>query len=170
MDVRKDKPGEILEQIKDIRAAQNIENVDEEHVKLVVFSIASNRYAFRSDGIKEILIPTEISFVPGAPDYIAGVINVRGYIESVILMNRIMGLPELKESTRARILLASHEVASTGILVESVEDVLDVPVSLIKQAPSTIDAGRLEFISGEVMLKDGNATLLNLETLLRKLL
>ena len=64
---------------------QEIIDVDEPVIKLVIFSLGEQHFAFLGEAIKEVLPGTEtVFFVPGMPASVEGVINVRGDIESVI--------------------------------------------------------------------------------------
>lgn len=61
--------------------------VEEEKIKLVIFSLGQDRYAFPGKDVKEILRCEKITYVPGSPPVIHGIINNRGDIESVIKLN-----------------------------------------------------------------------------------
>ena len=81
----------------------NVIRVEEEKIKLVIFSLRGDYYAFYGKQVKEILRFREITYVPGCPDYIMGIINVRGDIESVLNLHLMMGIPET-EQTRTSVL------------------------------------------------------------------
>ena len=74
-------------------ANQTIVNVEEATIKLVVFELAQQGFAFHSESIREVLGHATVFFVPGCPASLEGVINVRGDIESVILLNNLLHLP-----------------------------------------------------------------------------
>jgi purine-binding chemotaxis protein CheW len=152
----------LLEKLKKRRETEKIVEVEEEHVKIVFFSLLNDYYAFYGSDIKEILPLTKIFYVPGSPDYILGIINVRGDMESVVNINKFLGLPDFKSSQKNRIAMAEKDGVRSGILVESIEDVIDMPVSSIKPPLSTLDKTVKEFVAGELIYKDKNVTLLDI--------
>ena len=109
MAIEKNKSDLLLEELKKRKGGEKIVDVEEEQVKIVVFSLLNDRYAFYGNEIKEILPLTKIFYVPGSPDYILGIINVRGDIESVININKFLGLPDFKNSQKNRIAMAEKD-------------------------------------------------------------
>jgi len=160
--IEKNKAYLLLEELKKRKDREQIVNVEEQQVKLVFFTLLNDYYAFYGGDIKEILPLTKIFYVPGAPDYILGIINVRGDIESVININKFLGLPDFKITPKNRIAMAEKDGLRSGILVESIEDVLDVPHSSIKAPLSTLDKTIKEFVSGEIDYKNKNVTILDI--------
>ena len=170
MDAERTKSDRILEQLRKRSAREKVVDVEEEKVKLVIFSLADDYYAFNGSEVKEIIIPPgDISYVPGAPDYVLGVINVRGDIESVVAINTFLALPESKKTSRSRIAIAVKGGVRSGIMVDSIEDVLDVPVSGIKPPLSTLDAFKKECVTGELIFKGKNVTILDTGKIFGKL-
>ena len=75
-----------------LEAHKKIVNVDEPLVKLVIFALGNEHFAFQGDCIHEILTKVDVFFVPGCPPSLEGVINVRGDIESVIRPHGLLHL------------------------------------------------------------------------------
>lgn len=128
----------------------SVVDVNEETVKIVVFTLAGDYYAFNGEDVKEILPRPPISYVPDAPDYILGLINVRGDIESVIGLNHFLGLALTEPAASNRIIVAFKGDIRSGVLVDAVSDVVDVPVSAVKPPLSTLGSAVREFVSGVV--------------------
>ncbi|MBI4691592.1 MAG: purine-binding chemotaxis protein CheW [Nitrospirae bacterium] len=168
MEIEKNKTDILIEELKKRRGGEKIVDVEEEQVKIVVFSLLNDNYAFYGNDIKEILPLTKIFYVPGAPDYILGIINVRGDIESVININKFFGFPDSKNTRKSRIAMAEKDGIRSGILVESIEDVFDVPVSSIKPPLSTLDKAIKEFVTGEMIYKNKNVTFLDVGRIFAK--
>jgi purine-binding chemotaxis protein CheW len=103
-----------------------------------------------------------IFYVPGSPDFILGVINIRGDIESVIAINKFLGLSEPGVTQSSRIAIASTEEMRSGVLVDSIEDVVDIPVSALKLPIATLDQSQKEFVAGEFTYNEKNITLLDI--------
>lgn len=165
----KNKSDLILEEIKRRKSREKIVDVEEEKIKLVIFSLLDDHYAFYGDDVKEILPLVNIYYVPGSPDFILGVINIRGDIESVININKFLGLPDSKRTQQSRVAVASSENVRSGILVDSIEEVIDVPKSSIKPPLSSLDNLKKEFVSGEMSYNGKNITILDVGGIFKKI-
>jgi purine-binding chemotaxis protein CheW len=158
----------ILEEIMR-KDKERIVDVEEKKVKVVIFSLHGDFYAFYGEHIKEILPLMPINYVPGAADFIPGVINVRGEIESVININRLLGLPDSASTQRCRIALAVTDVMRSGILVDSIEEVLDIPVRAIKPPLDTLMKAIKDFVAGEYTHQDKIVTILDIGKIFGKI-
>lgn len=140
---------------------KNLVEVDEKREMIVVFMVSYAFFAFWGTHVKEILHGSSIFPIPGAPPTILGIINVRGDIESVIDIHRILGYPSSAAGGKSRIIIAQGDEIRTGVLVDQIDDVLEVPVSAVGAPLSTLDDMLKEFVTGELTLGDRNVTLLN---------
>ena len=150
----KNKSDLILEEIMRRKEKERIVDVEEKTVKVVIFSLHGDFYAFYGEYIKEILPLMTIYYVPGSPEFIPGVINVRGEIESVININSFLDLPDSTNPPSGRIALAVTDGIRSGILVDSIEEVLDLPASSVKPPLDTLSKSIKEFVAGEFIHKD----------------
>ncbi|MBF0328853.1 MAG: chemotaxis protein CheW [Nitrospirae bacterium] len=151
----------IIEELKKRRAREKVVDVEEDTVKIVVFTVMNAYYAFYGEDVKEVLIPPEIFYVPGSPEHILGVINVRGDIESVLNINGFLGLPSSEVTQKTRIVIVEKNGVRSGIQIDSVEDVIDLPESSIKPPLCTLDKKAREFVSGEMVYNGRDVVLLN---------
>ena len=78
---------DILSQRHDAQRA--VVNVDEPQLKLVVFALGGQWFAFHGSSVREILAQPTVHFVPGCPSSLEGVIHVRGDIESVLRLHEL---------------------------------------------------------------------------------
>ena len=161
-EIDKKKNSHILAEVKKRKKKGKIVDVEEEKVKLVIFSLLDDFYAIYAKDIKEILLVEKITFVPGSPDYILGIINVRGNIESVLNINKFIGIPDSKIDKNSRIVIASNVDMRSGILVDSVVDVVDVPKKSITPPTSTLSKTLKDFVVGEVVYGDKSITHLDI--------
>ena len=141
-------------------------DVDEPQVKLVVFTLAEQRFAFHGEAIREVLADSEVYFLPGCPPSMEGVVNVRGDIESVIRLRAVLGLPEGETSSSSRILLAKAGTMRSGLRVDRVEDVLDVAQSDVQAPPHTLPERWRTRVQGIVMYRGHAVHLLDASTIL----
>ena len=164
----KKKSQEILEAIE-ANQSETVEDVNLASIKLVVFTLLNGYYAFQGESIKEILPASKINMVPGVPDFILGVINVRGDIESVININDFLGLPEQNGQNEKNIIIAEGEGIRSGILVSSVEDVMDFPENSIQPPLSSLNEKIKQFVIGETDYKKNSVTVLNVREIFKNI-
>lgn len=151
----------VLDQ-KRVAAAQSL-NIDEPTIKLVIFVLGDDWFAFQGEAIKEVLADNTVYFLPGCPASLEGVINVRGDIESVIRLRAILRLPEKPAGQGSRILLGQGATMRSGIRVDRVEEVMDVPQSAIQTAPHTMAEHLKPIVTGILTFRDQMVTVLNLD-------
>ena len=116
------------------------------------FTIAETDYGLPILAVKEILQHEETTPVPGTPSSIRGVINVRGQVVPVVDLSVKFGKPETVPTKRTCILVvetgAGAERLTLGVLADAVNEVLDLPVSEIEEAPSFGANVRVDYIVG----------------------
>ena len=104
-------------------------------IQLVTFRLQDETYGINVMQVQEVLRVTEIAPVPGAPDYVLGIINLRGNVVTVMDTRGRFGLPpgEIDDATRVVIIESDKQVI--GMLVDSVAEVVDLRASEIDAAP-----------------------------------
>ena len=113
--------------------------VDDEE-QLVVFRVMDEEYAVPIESVQEIVrVPDQLIVVPKTPDFIEGVVNLRGAVLPVVDQRRRFGLPGADRNDRQRIVVFAVKGTRTGFIVDSVSQVMRVPVNLIGPAPELSD-------------------------------
>lgn len=158
------KSERILESIKLAQRSKKVVDVEMELVKIVVFLSGGIRYCFYGSDIKEILPPTPVSWVPGLPACFPGLINVRGDIESVIDLGVVLG-NHASDTGVCMIAMLVKNFFRSGILIDSIEDVIDVPLKSIKSPLATLSGAIRELVAGEIEHESGLLILLDAEKL-----
>ncbi|NCC26975.1 MAG: purine-binding chemotaxis protein CheW [Gammaproteobacteria bacterium] len=150
-----------LEMLLDRRrqAGARIVEVDTAKVKLVLFMVGETLLAFPARVLTEILSSTTIHFVPGCPPALEGVIDVRGDIASVVRLGDLLGLTHAHPDRRSAILLGRGTQVRSGMRVDRVLDVLDVPEESIHTPPDSLPEPLRESATG-VFEHRGQATIL----------
>lgn len=161
MEMQQTKSKVILDELKRRGTKEKIVDVEEETVKVVIFSLFDEIYAFNGPEVKEILPLLPVYTIPGSPDFMPGVINIRGDIESVININRFLGLPDSTPSEKSRIAIVDRDGIRSGIMVDSVEEVIDIPTSSVQPPLSTLNKAVREYVAGEFMYQNRNVTILD---------
>ena len=146
-----DKPKSelILDELKRRQRTKEVVDVEEERVKVVIFICGVNLFAFYGRDIREILPSCDICWVPCLPDYLPGLINVRGDIESVIDLRHFLG-EEKGDHGNCLIAMAVHGDFHSGVMIESIEDVVDIPLRLIQPPLATLNGAARDLVIGEI--------------------
>ncbi len=139
---------EIVQELKERRSQEVIE-VDEKTQQFVVVSVGEDWFGFPGSQIREILSHSPVTAVPGVPPIFLGVINVRGDLESVIDLARVLGLERHANPRQERILIGHAAGLSSGILVDTVFDIIDVPMSRISDSVKIADRQKAHYFTGE---------------------
>ena len=105
--------------------------------------------------------------VPGSPDHVRGVINVRGQVMSVIEIRTLLGLPALKTTSASRILVVEIGDRVTGLLVDAVSHVLRIPEKDVTSGGDVM-AATADYIRGMARWEDRMIILLDLEKALQQ--
>jgi purine-binding chemotaxis protein CheW len=118
--------------------------------------------------VQEINRQSEITQVPHAPDYVRGVINLRGDVATVVDLRTILGLPKTERSRQTRNLIVHHRGESIGLLVDRISDILTLRGDQIDPPPTNVDgvAGRL--MSGVCTLDSEIVVLLDIDEVLEE--
>ena len=115
---------------------------------IVAFRVGRESYGVPITALHEIVRVPEITAVPDAPDYIEGVINLRGKIVSVVDVRKRFGKPATALDRRNRILVVEHRGRLAGMIVDSASEVLKIPESEIETAPAMMQEGGLDCVTG----------------------
>ena len=117
----------------------------------VSFTVDDETYALNVLDVQEVLRDAEITPIPGAPDAILGIINLRGNVVTVVDARTFFGLERKAWDENSRIMVI--EVASgeiVGLVVDSVAEVIALPESVVDQATTSMSDERARHILGIV--------------------
>jgi purine-binding chemotaxis protein CheW len=132
---------------------------NDEVLQWVTFQLEEETYGINVMQVREVLRYTEIAPVPGAPDYVLGIINLRGTVVTVIDTRARFGLIEGEITDNTRIIVIESEHQVIGILVDSVAEVVYLRSSEIDTTPSVGTDESAKFIQG-VSNRDGKLLIL----------
>jgi len=133
--------------------------------QVVAFKLGKEEYAVGIQDVKEIIRSTVVTRVPKTPDYIKGVINLRGNVVPVISLNKRFGTEAEKLTDQSRIIILNINEINVGITVDSVTEVIWLRGENIESSGS-IEAIDAKFIDGVGKVDDRLLILLNLEEIL----
>jgi len=108
---------------------------------IVGFQVGRETYGVAITSLQEIVRVPEITAVPDAPDYMEGVINLRGKIVSVIDLRKRFGGKQINAGKRNRILVVEHKGRLCGLIVDSATEVLKIPASDVEPSAEVFHEG-----------------------------
>jgi purine-binding chemotaxis protein CheW len=137
-------------------------------LQLVGFRIGKETFGVPIDLVHEIVRVPEITAVPDAPEYVEGVINLRGKIVSVIDLRKRFGEKRIERTRKNRILVAEIERKMVGLIVDAASEVLRVSPSEIEEPPDVLDDAEVKYVTGVGKLKGRLIILVDLEKIMQK--
>src|SRR3954454_15416475 len=115
---------------------------------IVGFQVGRETYGVPITSLHEIVRVPEITAVPDAPDYLEGVINLRGKIVSVMDLRKRFGEKQAEVKKNNRILVVEHERRLAGLIVDAASEVLKIPADAVEPPPAVFQDGGLNCVTG----------------------
>ncbi len=144
----------------------NQKKLDDELLQLVTFSIGEEEFGVNILKVQEINRTMDITKVPRSPDFVEGVINLRGKVIPIIDLRRRFGLMAKPEDKDTRIIVIEINSVIVGFVVDAVSEVLRIPASTVEPPPPVVAGVESDYISGVGQLNDRLLIMLDLDKLL----
>jgi len=141
-------------------------NAVNRELHIVGFQVGRETYGVPITSLHEIVRVPEITAVPDAPEFVEGVINLRGKIVSVIDLRKRLGEKRVSPSRRNRILVVEYNGRLSGLIVDSASEVLKIPASDVEPSPTSLQEGRSNCVTGLGKYKGRLIVLLDMTRLL----
>lgn len=135
-------------------------------VQLVVFKLGREEYSVSILQVQEIKRITDITRVPHTPDYIKGVINLRGSVLPVIDLKKRLNLPQQMSTEDTRIIIVKVGELSVGMIVDAVSEVMTINQENIDSPEVVAGSVAASYLSGVGKLDNRLLILLNLEEII----
>ena len=116
--------------------------------KYLIYALAGEEYGIHIRNVTEIIGIQAITDVPGTPEYVKGVINLRGKVIPVIDVRLRFGLPEKDYEERTCIIVVNIKDVSVGLIVDSVSEVMDIPEDNIEPPPKVSKSAGTRYLQG----------------------
>jgi purine-binding chemotaxis protein CheW len=129
-------------------SAKAVETESSGNIELLAFMLGDEEYALKMEEAREIIRWRKPTKVPRAPEYIIGIISLRGIILPVFDVKKRLGLGEMKPSRYTRIIVVSEGGSLSGMVVDRITGVTAVPGKGIESAPAVIGGNEAEYIEG----------------------
>ncbi len=140
----------------------------EQELQLVSFNVGSEEFGVDILQVHEINRMTEITRVPKAPKFVEGVINLRGKIIPIIDLRKRFGMEEKEKDKDTRIVVVEINEQTIGFVVDSVSEVIRMPLANIEDAPELVTGIDADYIQGVGKLEKTLLILLDLEKVMSK--
>ena len=139
--------------------------IAEKPIELTIFNIGDLLLGIDISHVKEINRHIDVTKLHSAPDYIRGVMNLRGLIVTIIDLRIKFHLPPIEKNNDMRIIIVQNKGESIGLLVDRVDDIVIADSSDITQPPSNATKGG-KYFSGIYQIEDSLISIVNIEEIL----
>ena len=138
----------------------------ENEIQLVAFKLGREEYCISILQVQEIKRMTDITRVPHTPDYVRGVMNLRGSVLPVVDLKKRLGLESNDFTDDTRIIIVKVEDLSVGLIVDAVSEVMAIEQNSIENAQSVVSGVAANYLDGVGKLDNRLLILLNLEAII----
>jgi len=129
----------------------SVETINETR-QYLSFKLDEEEFALDISKVREVLDFTKITKVPQTPDFMKGVINLRGAVVPVVDLNRKFGIKDTEKTVNTRIIIGEISIEGDetvlGVLADSVHEVMDIEPENIEPAPRIGTRLNTDFIKG----------------------
>ena len=117
-------------------------------VEYLAFMLGPEEYAVRVEDVREIIRPQNMTAVPRAPEFIMGIISLRGVVLPVFDIKKRLGLDDTERTRATRIIVLAEGGSSSGILVDRVTGVVRLSGDTVEPPPAVIGGVEAEYLEG----------------------
>ncbi len=145
------------------------EELDEDTLKdrYLTFHLGKESYGLEIRHVTEIIVLQEITKVPDLPEFIIGVVNLRGHVISVMDMRKRFHLESREYDDRTCIVVVNLKDITMGLLVDTVNEVLSIPEEQVDPPPKTHSGIKSSYIMGMGKVEKQVKILLDIEQILQ---
>lgn len=137
-----------------------------ELLQLVGFQLGNEEYGIDILKVQEINRVTDITKIPQSPDFVEGVINLRGNIIPIIDLRKRFRMPEREHDRQTRIVVGEIDDRTVGFIVDAVSEVIRLPLNTVEPPPPIVSGEKAEYIKGVGKLEDRLLMLLDIDKIL----
>jgi len=147
---------------------QNQESLDQKtsEIELLSFHVGDHEYSVDIMSVREIRGWTHTTSLPHSPEFVRGVINLRGTVLPVIDLDLRLGLDGSEPSERNVIIVVDIQGRSLGLRVDAVSDILSIPLDAMTHPPDIVDDADESFLRALTIIDDRMVRVLDIGTLL----
>jgi purine-binding chemotaxis protein CheW len=146
--------------------AEHAEATSADIIQFISFAIGDDHYGVDIMAVREIKGWTEITHLPKQPDYVRGVLNLRGVIVPIIDLRCRFGQGLTEATPLHVVIIVQIGPQLVGLLADRVSDIISVDPAKIRAVPKVAQGARLDFLSGIVTIESSMIALIELPHLL----
>ncbi|OIJ09923.1 chemotaxis protein CheW [Anaerobacillus arseniciselenatis] len=135
-------------------------------IKVIVFQLKDEEYGVEVNQVRSIERMQHITRVPRTPDFVKGVINLRGVVTPIIELRNRFGIDEVESNDSTRIIIVAVGDMEVGLIVDAANDVVDIPNDIIEPPPEVVGGIEAEYLRGVAKMEKRLLILLNLAKVL----
>jgi purine-binding chemotaxis protein CheW len=124
------------------------EESDAQKRQWLTFTLGDEEYALDIESITEIIKPREVTDIPRVPEFIRGIISLRGIIVPIFDLKGRLKLGRVEMGATARIIVCQTGDRIAGFLVDSINQVVNIPLSKIEPPPTVLSGVDRDFVEG----------------------
>ncbi|MDR2104539.1 MAG: chemotaxis protein CheW [Deferribacteraceae bacterium] len=133
-----------------------------ETIQIVGFVLGDGHYGLNIMAVEEIIRMLDITPVPRAPSFVEGIINLRGRIIPVVDLRKRLHITAAPIGGNTRIVVMKVDERRLGFIVDKVEEVMDIPLSSIGEAPGISPTVKQQYVEGVARMPKGMIILLDI--------
>lgn len=122
--------------------------VPEERTEVLVFRVAGERYAFETSRVAQVYPISSITAIPGVPDFVVGIVAIRGEVLSVIDLRSLLDLPLAHLADPGAVVVLQSETMEFGILAEEILGVERYPLQTLERSLPTLSNIEKTYLTG----------------------
>lgn len=134
--------------------------------ELIAFSIGEQEFCVDIMGVREIRGWTNTTPLPQSPNYVRGVINLRGAVLPVVDLGARLGMRPAEPTARSVIIVVRVHNQTMGLLVDAVEDILTVTEDMLQPTPDVSCEAVSKFVTGIIAYEGRMISLISLDNVL----
>src|SRR5271157_3241075 len=134
--------------------------------QFISFSVGQEEYGLELLRVKEVIRVREITWLPKAPSFVKGIINLRGDVIPIIDLRDKFGLETREQTAQTHVIVVEVEGRLMGMVVDSASQVVRIPADQIDAPPPVLGGLSQEFITGVGKMDDKLVILLNIDAIL----
>ena len=142
------------------------ERAAQDERQLVVFRLADEEYGVDVSTVREIIHPQQITRVPNAPEFVEGVINLRGRVCPVVDLRKRFDVAVGETTAETRIVIVDIEGEDVGVIVDAVTEVLTITAERLSEASEVLTFSDSDTVEGIADVGERLVILVGLATVL----
>lgn len=137
--------------------------------QLATFYIGDELFGIEVMKVQEVTGPPQVAPIPLAPDFVRGLVNLRGQIATAIGLNELFSQKKGEHDNSEMSVVCHSEGTLISLIVDEIGDVLEVSNDQYEKAPDTLPANLKRFIKGVYKLDDTILSVIDIETIFKEL-